>query len=313
MNAYLAKIYLVLFVVSVISFGCDTVEVPLVCEITDLTVEVGECNANGTYVITVDFKVDNPGNEKFDLFVRNNVLFGTYDLSQLPLKISDFSPSGFNDDYIRVCINDNQECCEEIEFFPPECLSEECVIYDVVTTVGECTGENTYNLTIDFQVNNPGNDFFELWIRNEVYIGYYSLSDLPLTIEHFEMSGLDYDFLNICINDVPNCCYEVEFMPPDCSGTGGDCEIFDLVTEVGDCISTEAYSLTINFEVNNPGNDYFEVYVRNNVLIGYYLISDLPLTIEDFPLSGFDYDYIRVCINDVPDCCIEHEFMPPDC
>ena len=53
--------------------------------------------------------------------------------------------------------------------------------------------------------------------------------------------------------------------------------------------------------------------MRDNQLLGYYLLSDLPLTIPDFEISGSENDYIRICINDNEDCCNEIEWDPPQC
>ena len=72
-----------------------------------------------------------------------------------------------------------------------------------------------------------------------------------------------------------------------------DCSISDLEVAVGECNADGTYNLTLNFAYENPGNDYFEVYVRDDVLIGYYELSELPLTIENFEMSGLEYDYIR--------------------
>ena len=91
------------------------------------------------------------------------------------------------------------------------------------------------------------------------------------------------------------------------------CSINDLEITVGECNADGTYSLTLNFNYENPGNDYFEVYVRDDLLIGYYELTELPLTIEDFEISELDYDYIRVCINDVADCCQAMEWESPDC
>jgi hypothetical protein len=49
------------------------------------------------------------------------------------------------------------------------------------------------------------------------------------------------------------------------------------------------------------------------VLLGYFLLAELPLTIEHFPLSGYEEDYIKVCINDNSDCCEAIEWEAPDC
>ena len=75
----------------------------------------------------------------------------------------------------------------------------------------------------EFVVLQPlGNDFFDVFVRNNEFIGFFPLAELPVTIEEFEMSGLDYDYVKVCINDNPDCCAEIEFMPPEC--TGGECE-----------------------------------------------------------------------------------------
>ena len=99
------------------------------------------------------------------------------------------------------------------------CLIEsldDCSISDLEVTVGECNADGTYNLTLNFAYENPGNDYFEVYIRDDVFIDYYELSELPLTIENFEMSGLEYDYIEVCINDVDDCCQEIEWESPDC-------------------------------------------------------------------------------------------------
>ena len=197
--------------------------------------------------------------------------------------------------------------------FTSSCKDEEydCSITDLQVSVGECNNGETYELTIDFNFDNPENDYFEVYVRDNQLLGYYLLSDLPLTIPDFEISGSENDYIRICINDNEDCCNEIEWDPPQC--TENDCSITDLQVSVGECNNGETYELTIDFNFDNPENDYFEVYVRDNQLLGYYLLSDLPLTIPDFEISGSENDYIRICINDNEDCCNEIEWDPPQC
>ena len=116
----------------------------------------------------------------------------------------------------------------------------------------------------------------------------------------------------------PNACYaecegftENDFI--DCENSS-DCDISELEIEVGETHTNETYQLTINFEhVNTNGQEYFDVYVRNGVLLGYFQLSELPLTIENFPLSGYEDDYIKVCVDNNQDCCEEIEWPAPDC
>jgi len=118
-----------------------------------------------------------------------------------------------------------------------------------------------------------------------------------------------FEFINACWAECEGFT-ENDFV--DCDDDD-ECEISDLEVEFGDCNENGTYPITINFEYEHPGNEYFDVYTRNDEFIGYYLLSDLPITIEEFELSGYRYDYIRVCINDAPDCCEETEWEAPDC
>ncbi len=290
--------------------GCTMLEDPK-CEISNLEVTVLNCVTDSTYNLTLNFEYQNAGNDFFEVYIRNDKPVGDFKLSDLPVTIENFKRSGNDFDFIKVCINDHPDCCDVIEFESPDCSEKACGISNLEVNVGDCTSEKNYTLTLDFDYNNPGNDFFEVFVRENKKIGYFKLSDLPITIENFERSGKDFDFIKVCINDHPDCCTVSEFKPPVCSEK--NCEIGNLRVEVGDCVTENHYNLTLNFDYSNPGNDFFNVYGRENKLLGYYKLSDLPVTIENFERSGNDFDFIKVCINDHPDCCVVKEFAAPDC
>ena len=98
-----------------------------------------------------------------------------------------------------------------------DCPVDECVITDLIVDIGDCTGSSTYELTINFAYQNPGNEFFDVFVRNNEFIGFFALADLPVTIPEFELSGFEFDYVKVCINDNPDCCNEIEFLPPNCS------------------------------------------------------------------------------------------------
>ncbi len=306
------KIYsLTLILLAAIFFtACSNLQEPE-CEITNLQVSLISCVTDSTYNLTINFDYKNPGNDFFEVYTRNDDPVGYFKLSELPLTLENFKRSGKDFDYIKVCINDHPECCEVLEFESPDCSDKACEISNLTVDIGDCTTENNYNLTIDFDYSNPGNNFFEVYARENKLLGYFKLTDLPITIDNFERSGKDFDFIRVCINDHPDCCEVLEFEPPDCSDKA--CEISNLVVDVGECTSENHYNLTLNFEYSNPNNNFFNVYGRENKLLGYYKLSDLPVTLENFEGSGNDNDFIKVCINDHPDCCVAKEFAAPDC
>lgn len=282
------------------------------CGIENLVITPLECTSFTTYAVKIDFDQNGMEGQYFDVYIRNNELIGYYSIDSLPIILTDFKRSGKDDDLIKICINDRPDCCLVEEFLPPTCDDDNYEIKEITTTVGECTSDSTYRLTIDFDDSNvPSNANFNLYIRNNVLIGSYSVKSLPLVISDFKPSGKADDFIKICIEGYPETCEEYEFYPPACSFE--KCNINSLSADKGACTSDSTYALTINFKVDHPTQTYFDLYVRNGVSLGYYKLSDLPLTISNFKESGKEYDYIKVCINDNPDCCEVLEFLTKDC
>lgn len=282
------------------------------CNIENLTITPIECNSDSTYVVKIDFEHIGLDHQSFDVFIRNDELIGYYSIDSLPIILKNFKRSGKNYDLIKICINDRPDCCLVEEFLPPKCNYGDFEILGVSTQQGECTSDSTYKLTINFDDSHlPSNANFNLYTRNNKFIGKYAVKSLPLVIPSFSRSGKEYDFIKICIEGYPELCKEFEFLSPNCSSE--ECSIVNLKVDQGACTSDSTYSLTINFTAQNPGNDYFDVYVRKDVSIGYYKLSDLPLTIRNFKESGNSYDFIKVCINDHPDCCKALEFLTKDC
>lgn len=305
MFRYKLFILLLLFV-----FGCTEKSEPELCEINDFTLTTDDCTSDSTYSIEIDFNTKNSTADSFKLYVRGGVAIGTYAKNQLPLKINDFKQSGKDYDFLKICmLEDKEDCCKEIEWKSPDCEEDcPCEIFDFKVDVGDCTSDSTYNLWIDFEVKNPGNESFDLYKRNGKFIGNYKLNKLPLKLEDFEKSDKEYDYLKVCINDNEDCCEVIEFKPPKC-----ECELWDLKLTAGDCTSDTTYKLKIDFKYKNVGNDYFDVFVRNNKHIGYYKFKDLPITITNFKKSGNKWDFVKICVNDNDDCCVAEEVESPDC
>ncbi len=295
---------------------CKSKEFPVpdclgTCDITDLHVEVGDCDPNtNTYPITINFDVVHPGNDLFDVYV-NGQLYGTYPLNQLPLHIPNYPHSGNAVDVIKVCINDHPNCCATTEFQTPNCNAVDCHIFDLSITVGDCNPAGGYQVKIDFGVNNPGNDFFDLYINGQLF-GTFPLNQLPLTIPNFPGSGNTFDVIKICINDHPDCCVITEIHPPICD----PCGIVDLSVQTGNCNPDSTYHLTVNFHVVNSNATTFILF-GNGMSLGTFNLSQLPLTIPNFPWDGVGpNDILKVCVGNntsVSSCCKTIEFPSPDC
>ncbi len=285
------------------------------CNIFDVVVTTGDCQPNSNnYNFTLDFEVTEPTNAHFDVWTSNNTHLGNFALSALPVQITNFPASGNNNDVIKICINDNPNCCEYKEFPAPECNVTPCNIYDVVVTTGDCLPNSlNYNLTLDFEVTAPTNGSFEVWAGNTQYLGIFPLSALPVQINNFPASGNNNDLIRICMNDNESCCEYKEFPAPDCV-VSPPCNIYDVVVTTGDCVpGSSNYNFTLDFQVTEPTNALFDVWTSNNTYLGNFALSALPVQITNFPASGNNNDVIKICINDNPDCCEYKEFPAPDC
>jgi hypothetical protein len=284
------------------------------CEISNLTVATGACQSNTTYAVTINFQVQNSTNDSFDVWANNGVLLGTYALNARPLTIPNFPYDGGANDLVKVCIDDNLNCCRIKEFPVPACINTppNCEIFDLSVAPGACNGDSTYVVMITFQVQGATNASFGVWANNQ-FIGSFPLTALPLTIQQFPYNGGANDVVKVCINDNPNCCKTIEFPVPACiTNPPVNCEIFNLTVATGACNGDSTYVATVNFQVQGTTNASFDIWA-NNQYVGFYPLTALPLTIQNFPYNGGTNDVVKVCINDNPNCCKIKEFPVPSC
>ncbi|MCW5924518.1 MAG: T9SS type A sorting domain-containing protein [Saprospiraceae bacterium] len=288
------------------------------CEVTDIFVQTGACTSDSTYKVRLNFQATNPGDGTFEVWA-NGVSLGTFSIDSVPLVFDSFPWSGNDVDVVSICVNDSvslDSCCLAKEFEVPDCLTgDTCSILNVSVTAGPCNiGNQTYSVTLDFEANNPGSDFFEVWTANGIYLGMFPLSQLPITIPAFPCNNTLLGKLKICIKDSPGCCTLVEFQAPDCCAGTGPCEISNLTVETGDCTTNSTYEVWLNFSVANPIGNQFGVWA-NGQFLGNYSLDSLPLYIPDFPWDGGPNDVVKVCFisNTIVGCCKTLEFKVPDC
>ena len=278
------------------------------CNISELVVDPLECNDDGTYSILINFEYQNPNNDFFDLYNGNGNLLGFYALDDLPLTYENFVPSGNNFDVITVCINDMPNCCATAEFEALDCPNDNCEIWDLIAEAYDCDNNGQFLVDIDFNFQNTSDSFTVIGNGNNY--GTFAYNDLYITLGPFEGNGQILEFIIFDQQD-DGCNAEVGLEAPNCGNQ--DCNISELVVDPLECNDDGTYSVLINFEYQNPNNDFFDLYDGNGNLLGFYALDDLPLTYENFVPSGNNFDVITVCINDMPNCCATAEFEALDC
>lgn len=276
------------------------------CKIEELKVEKGDCTSDSTYVLDIQFQHMASSGDSFRVFA-NGIYFGMYPYI-LPLTIPDFPKSGNPLDWIKICDKSKETCCATKEFPTQPCGVKPCAILELEVEKN-CETDSVFYATLNFLPQQVGVEGF--WLKgNGVVYGNYSYGQLPLTIGPLAANCIKhYEFL-VQDKTYETCKKAIELGVVCCEDSV--CDISDLVLDAGACGPDDTWPLSINFNIQHPGNDLFEVWV-NGIYEGYYPIGQLPVQIAGLPSSGQEYDSVRVCINDRPDCCIEGTVLAPEC
>ncbi len=278
------------------------------CEIYEVVVTKGDCTSDSTYVLTIDFDYKNVGGDKFNL-KANGKYFGTYLYTQLPLTINNFPKSGQGVDWILICDKENEQCCKGKEFETKSCgNSGDCIITNLTAVASDCDSAGNFYVTIDFDYENEGNQGFTIQ-GNGVNYGNFGYADLPVVLGPFKGSNTKVWEFKVKDIQYPDCYKVKELGKVDC---GDECEIKNLVVDLGNCTSDSTYSIYINFAVENPGSTHFKLFA-NGQYFGTFAYDSLPLNLSDFPQSGNTNDWLKVCDNEKEDCCKTKEFKSPKC
>jgi len=289
--------------------GCESEE----CNFEYLEVEA-VCDENGNYTLIIEYGINNPQGEFVSLWI-NGDFYDEYEIQDNGngvIEVGNVEPTGNGEGSILLCSGDGEECCEDAGYEEPECDGEECSVDYIEVETSECDG-GTYTLTIFYGISNPGNDFLDLWVNND-FVGNYEIDadgEGMIVVENVEpRENTDWDIVEICVNDNPDCCLAFEYLHPGCEYE--ECSINWIEIEVLDC-NDGTYGLEIYYEVTNPGNDFIELWAGGDY-IGFYEINGEPISLEglDWGDAG-EVIEIQLCVNDVPDCCLESEFEVPDC
>lgn len=277
------------------------------CSITDISVDLVECDFEEMNLV-IDFEFEGTTNAQFDVFSREG-LFGTFNHTDLPLTLSNFPNTGNQFEFIKICDNDNDDCCHEVEFDLGECWEgfEECTIENVSIEQLECSGDEM-SFVLNFDHSGTTNEFFDVFSRDG-FFNFFSFSDLPLTITGFPNTGNEFEFIRICENDNNDCCVEFEWDLSDCFNDG-ECGIEIDNVELIECTFNNIWwSVTVS-SVN--ASSTFSVITGGNTF-GPFNYADSPITLQ-IPNEGLD-QYSFIIRDNELDCTSEENttFLEDPC
>ncbi|HMQ48415.1 MAG TPA: T9SS type A sorting domain-containing protein [Saprospiraceae bacterium] len=281
--------------------NCD----PNGCPLGPVTIETGQCNADGYFTAILNIDLTNDLNGQF--FVETDDYLEDFNFANLPVTIGPFPGNGQVQD---VVVYTNQFNCQSIGVMQaPDCNPGGCNFTSVVAEPYDCN-DGQFMIDVEVHVNEPGILGYFIFVDGQIF-GPYSYSAPFVTVGPFVGDGTTiYDVLILDIED-PSCFGYTEVGPIACDNTL--CDIYDLEVFNLQCHDDGTYSLSLNFHYTNPGNDFFDVYDANGNLIGFYPLNQLPITIEHFGPGNGQTDALIVCINDQPNCCADISFQAPEC
>jgi hypothetical protein len=277
------------------------------CGIFDMTAETLGCINDSTFTVSVDFMYENLNGDLVDVFL-DGVIMGTFNVNDIPLVV--FLPEGDGTGLLSVCANDISGCCDEQVIELIICETPQCGITDLVAETGDCNSDSTFLLDFVFEYANLPTDSITV-TANGNYIGQYKIQPNFNRIEHFPILDSDTTTITVCAVGAPDCCDTYSFVTPDCSFFG-QCHIWDLIADTGDCNSDSTYVLHIDFNSQNLSVDSVIVSGNGN-FIGQYAVTADPIVIEHFPAFEDSLTTLIVCAVGESNCCDTLEFASPDC
>ncbi len=264
------------------------------CIIYNLTATPLPCDSSDQFLVIINFNHQN-NSDHFTLTGNGND-YGTFAYTDLPVQLGPFNgavPVGL--EFVATDA-DNALCFDAIELDPVSC-ADICHVFNLAVETGECSGPDTYVAHINFDHEGMDGMGFDLYINGAFY-AFFPYEDLPLTIDQFPSGGTGRDTVTVCANDHPDCCTSLDFDAPVCP-----CHILEATVQNLDCTSDTTFAIALNFTSENTPDHNINVYL-NDIYWGNYNAENLPIIINTIP-EGDSTAVLRVCANDVDDCCAE--------
>lgn len=275
------------------------------CIIDNIIYEYLDCDSGQFYI---DFEFDYEGvSENFSVFGAGGP-YGPFEYGEAFYTIGPFEEGSSNNFELIIFDNGFESCSASFLVSGIDCGIGDCGISELEIFDVDCDTDFTFSFFFNAEVIDPGNDFLEVWVNNDSY-GLFEIDELPIQINGVIADDVEWQFLQVCVNDQPDCCTGLDFMAPLCLDTV-NCFIGEIGYELWECVEGEFY-VDIWFDYNNT-NETFDVF-GNGMVYGTYEYGEDFYTIGPFP-SGSDILYELIVGDSGLDACVSFfEFQGIDC
>lgn len=238
------------------------------CAFTELRIERSPCT-DGQFSITVEPLVLNGGSAGYLVFA-NGQISGPFSYNQPPVNLGPFEGDGSTVYSILVLDFENPTCFAYREVGPVDCSN--CQIRNLSATPQPCHEDGSYDLVIDFEVDNPTDSIFTVEFGDAVVA--FPLTDLPLTLAHYGLGEGGIDTLKVCIGFNNSCCELVAFEQPNCQDEG--------------CVTFEPFAGFLS-PPNSGGDSWQPIGSESGVRLSYEIVDFCMCEVEVTDVAEYPF------------------------
>jgi len=236
------------------------------CAIEFNSLEVGECDENGQFMLDFQVNVDNPASGSFRVYINDENW--SYQFTYTGADTYSIGPFNAADGVFNLMIHDtlDDECTANATIDAPSCESEECGFNDITLDFQGCNEEVGTMFLVDFNAVGTGDIGFDVFANGE-FLSFHLYADMPVTINIPAQPG-NFAVLDFCDNDNPNCCTQAFADVVNCDETG-ECGLGLNGAQFTECEDGSFNIFVPTINTFGVLSETFDAYI-NGVFVGNY-------------------------------------------
>ncbi|MEL7117787.1 MAG: T9SS type A sorting domain-containing protein [Bacteroidota bacterium] len=284
---------------------------PPYCDILDIEIKPDSCNADGSFFLYVDLKLE-PSLltvvREYDIYIYDEY-FGRFGDFQFPVYLGPIKPQG---ELLITAKSVLRPDCQFRKLFEPPYCVDPCPIKEIKAEFIDCYDSGKYKVAVNLDYQETDSEYFILYDQLGT-IGRYKYADLPIEVEVGLPSSEGVLYLSACDPNT-NCCADTKLEVPDCPVP--PCNLVDLQLYPDSCYAgwQQYPSIFVQPIIADfaAAADSFDVY-RFDEYVGTFLLRDFPILIDPVFTSNSNEVKITVKSNAFPDCAVSSSIGVESC
>ena len=252
---------------------CCTVDT---CAIDITNIEIGDCDMNGNFDVTIAVAGNNSISDSFELRGNGN-FYGSFAYTQSPVNLTlDGDCMTF---YEFIIIDSEDASCTSSSGIDPVCCTiDTCSIAFSSVTIGDCDTSDLVAVQIIIESNRDASSTFSLRGNQGLDFGSFSYGVDTFVINIPSNCNDTYELL--IMDNVDSTCMDVfEFAEPLCCDTL-ECGIEASLVEIGDCNMDGFVPVFIRVSGNAASSDSFSIFRSELAGQLFAYDEDIPVFLE---------------------------------